>query len=287
MTRTVRAVASAVVLAFAFPLTTQAQDDTFYSFVSDPGDFVGGGLSGSFTPETSSFATSQSNDGNHFSAFLFPFAGGFWMLDFAAPAGQPLTPGVYENATRWPFQALGVPGLAVFGNGVGCNMLNGRFEVLEAVFGPAGYVERFHATFEQHCEGIEPALRGEIKIANPPPPPVLTISLVPDTKGSLDRAGAATIRGVLTCSTPTTVSLVGLVRQTVTRFALATGGLQTQVPCSSTPVEWTAVAVPSGSVPFGAGYAAVTLTATGVDPNYPGAVTHEASGAVRLSRSKH
>ena len=143
MTRTLRAVASAALLTLAFPLTTLAQDETFYSFVSDPGDFVGGGLSGSFTPATSSFATSQSNDGNHFSAFLFPFAGGFWMLDFAAPAGQPLVPGVYENATRWPFQAPGVPGLAVFGNGVGCNMLTGRFEVIEAVFGPAGMSSAF------------------------------------------------------------------------------------------------------------------------------------------------
>ena len=120
---------------------------------------------------------------------------------------------------------------------------------------------------------------------NPPPPPVLTISLVLDVKGSADRAGTATIRGVLTCSTATTVSLAGLVRQAVTRFALASGGLQTQVACSQTPTEWAAAAVPVGDVPFGAGYATVTLTATGIDPNYPGAVTQEVSGAVRLTRS--
>jgi hypothetical protein len=283
MKRTLQVIAIGAIMT-VFPLTALAQE-TFYSFVSDPGDFVGNGQSGSFSPETSSFASSQSNDGNHFAAFLFPFAGGFWMLDFAAPAGQPLAPGVYENATRWPFQAASVPGLAVFGNGVGCNTLNGRFEVLEASFGPAGYVERFHATFEQHCEGIEPALRGEIKIVNPPPPPVLSISLVPDVRGTVDRSGTATIRGVVTCSTPTTISLGGQVRQTVTRFALASGNLQAQVPCSPTPTAWSATVVPAGSVPFGPGYASVTLTAIGFDPNYPGAVVQEASSAVKLSRS--
>ena len=284
MMRTLRVAAVVVALALV-PLTAAAEDGTFFSFVSDPGDFVGQGQSGSFTPDTSSFTSSQSNDGNHVSAFLFPFAGGFWMLDFAAPAGQPLAPGVYENATRWPFQASGVPGLAVFGNGNGCNMLTGRFEVLEAVFGPAGYVERFHATFEQHCEGFEPALRGEIQIVNPPPPPVLTISLVPDVKGVVEKGGTVTIRGTVTCSTATVVNLIGQVRQAVTRFALATGTLQTQVPCSSTPTAWSATAVPVGNVPFGAGYATVSLTGTAIDPNYPSAVTVEVSSPVRLSRS--
>ena len=284
MMRALRVTAAAVALALV-PLTAAAEDGTFYSFVSDPGDFVGQGQSGSFTPDTSSFTSSQSNDGNHVTAFLFPFAGGFWMLDFAAPAGQPLVPGVYENATRWPFQAAGVPGLAVFGNGSGCNMLTGRFEVLEAVFGPAGYIERFHATFEQHCEGIEPALRGEIQIVNPPPPPVLTISLVPDVKGVAEKGGTATIRGTVTCSTATVVNLIGQVRQAVTRFALATGTLQTQVPCSSAPSAWSANAVPAGDVPFGSGYATVSLIGTAIDPNYPSAVTVEVSSPVRLSRS--
>ena len=29
----------------------------------------------------------------------------FWFLDFAAPAAAPLAPGIYEGATRFPFQA--------------------------------------------------------------------------------------------------------------------------------------------------------------------------------------
>jgi len=287
MNRTFLAAATAALaLTLALPRTAHAQDESFYSFVSDPGDYVGNGQADSFTPDSSSFTSSYSDNRNHFSAFLFPFAGGFWMLDFAAPAGQPLAPGIYENATRWPFQEPGVPGLAVFGNGIGCNMLTGRFEVLEAVFGPFGYVERFHATFEQHCEGIEPALRGELRIVNPPPPPVLTISLAPAGKGGVDRAGKATIRGTVTCNSATTVNVLAELRQQVTRFALASGTASIQVPCSATPTPWAANVVPVGDVPFGPGYAVATFIATASDPNYPSAVIEEASGPVHLSRNR-
>jgi hypothetical protein len=47
--------------------------------------------------------------------------------------------------------------------------------VLEVVYGPTGEVERFAATFEQHCEGMEPALTGSIlfnsTLQGPPTPP--------------------------------------------------------------------------------------------------------------------
>lgn len=59
-------------------------------------------------------------------------------------------------------------------------MLTGRFEVLEAVYGATGEVERFAATFEQHCEGGVPALLGSIlfnsTLPPPPPPPTVCVS---------------------------------------------------------------------------------------------------------------
>ncbi len=77
----------------------------------------------------------------------------------------------------------------------GCNTLTGRFEVLEAVFGPLGYIERFHATFEEHCEGASPAVFGEVLIVNPPPPP-RTVTLVLDRNGVVKRVtGTATVHG--------------------------------------------------------------------------------------------
>jgi hypothetical protein len=102
-----------------------------------------------------------------------------WDITIDAPgkpgqpiAGRPeaLVPGTYTEAHRWPFNGMG-PGLDVNGFGQGCNELTGSFTITKAVFGPGGYVQAFNATFVQHCEGAAPALRGEIRISNPPAPP--------------------------------------------------------------------------------------------------------------------
>ncbi len=87
----------------------------------------------------------------------------WWSLDFKAPNGAELTPGPYEGAARYPFQSPATPGLDVSGSGRGCNNLTGRFDVLEAVYGADGSVQRFAADFEQHCEGGAPALRGSVR----------------------------------------------------------------------------------------------------------------------------
>ena len=74
-----------------------------------------------------------------------------------------LTAGTYTGAARFPFQASNQPGLSVSGDGRGCNTLQGSFEVKEVTYGPNGGVASFWATFEQHCEGMTPAARGEIR----------------------------------------------------------------------------------------------------------------------------
>ena len=85
-------------------------------------------------------------------------------MNFAAPDEADLTAGTYADATRWPFQAAGVPGLSVSGEGRGCNQLVGHFDVRDVVYGADGSVEQFAADFEQHCEGADrPALTGQIR----------------------------------------------------------------------------------------------------------------------------
>jgi hypothetical protein len=86
-----------------------------------------------------------------------------WDLDFAAPPGQALTVGTYESAMRYLF-AGPQPGLSVNGHARGCNTLTGRFVVHEISLGPGPVVERFRATFEQHCEGAPPLLSGSISL---------------------------------------------------------------------------------------------------------------------------
>ena len=100
------------------------------------------------------------------------------VLNFAAPNHAPLAVGVYTGATRFPFNAANEPGLDVYGDGRGCNELTGRFEVFEIVYGAGNQIQSFRATFEQHCEGGTPALRGEVRFNAQVPVELSVSSLV-------------------------------------------------------------------------------------------------------------
>jgi hypothetical protein len=131
--------------------------------LSEPGDFVGQGLEYFYTPGDGTF-TSSHTAMNTVSISFFGGGGTFWFLVFQAPSGQELVPGEYLGATRWPFNDPDEPGLQVFGKGRGCNTLTGSFVVHEATYGPNDEVLVFRATFEQHCEGADPALFGDVRI---------------------------------------------------------------------------------------------------------------------------
>jgi len=80
---------------------------------------------------------------------------------------DPLAVGTYNDARRWPF-AGAQPALSFSGTGRGCNTLTGSFVIREMVLGAGGTLDRFQASFEQHCEGRSPALRGDVSIAANP-----------------------------------------------------------------------------------------------------------------------
>lgn len=134
---------------------------TFLYFNSEPGDYIGQGLKQTWTPEDGTFTATGSNTSNvvniHFNGTSW------WYLDFAAPSGEILQPGPYENAARYPFQSPTKPGLSVDGDGRGCNELTGRFDVIEIAYTPEGKIDRFAADFEQRCDGAEAALFGSIR----------------------------------------------------------------------------------------------------------------------------
>jgi hypothetical protein len=135
------------------------------SFVSDPGDYIGQGWTVLHEAPTSTITPTLDPSRNHVS-FRIAGSDGLttldWSLDFAAPQGQQLATGTYLNATRYPFQASTVPGIDFSGDGRGCNRENGQFTIVDFAYGTDGSVQRFMATFEQHCEGGGPALRGKI-----------------------------------------------------------------------------------------------------------------------------
>lgn len=272
-----------VVLLFS-PVLVQAQDDTFLSYASEEGDYIGQGQQRTYTRNDAQITATADEALNHVTVSISGDT--WWHLDLAAPQGQQLVPGVYEAATRWPFQEWTEPGLDFSGDGRGCNQLTGRFVVTEAVYGPNGYVERFQAAFEQHCEGMEPALYGEVKIVNPPPPPSLDMTLTISPKGSASRiSGLATVGGTIACSTETTAYLHGILTQRANRSSLSTGEFYLEVRCSPTTSKWSAN-VSAFGVPFNPGQAELAVTANAYDPNYLTDVTRQANGVISLTRSK-
>jgi len=147
-------------LACSMPARAQV---TSLTLTSDAGDYIGGGQFYFFAIADGAFSAQQNSYQGVSLAFNTPTFDHFWYLDFAAPNNQPLTPGAYFGATRFPFQAANQPGLSVAGDGRGCNTLSGSFQVLQVAYGPGNTIAAFDATFEQHCEGAVPALRGEIR----------------------------------------------------------------------------------------------------------------------------
>jgi hypothetical protein len=138
---------------------------TFFSFTSDPGDSVGDGGVGRFTPPSTSFSAwcSSNGVGIRFSDQAFRW----WSLSFRAPSGHPLVVGTYEGAKGWSYDST-APGLDVSVSYRSCSRSTGRFTIREADFSPSGQVRHFWATFEQHCGNGTPALRGDVRITNGP-----------------------------------------------------------------------------------------------------------------------
>jgi hypothetical protein len=145
---------------------------------SEPGDFIGGGSDHdiTYTPDNSDFFFANVLDFGLPGPAYVDFSLGtvtccsdntFAFLTFGTnQLGIPLAPGGYADAERAPFASPGHPGLDVGFQNRGCNTLTGSFVITEALFSDAATaatgspVDRFAATFEQHCEGGPAALFG-------------------------------------------------------------------------------------------------------------------------------
>ena len=125
---------------------------------SDPGDFVGQGQTYLYQSADGSFsAQKQGNSGVAVSYNGSPAVN--WYISTSAPTGETLQVGTYTNAQR--FGSSTRPGLDVSGLARGCNQTTGEFEVKELKV-VNNIVSSYRVSFEQHCEGAVPALRGEV-----------------------------------------------------------------------------------------------------------------------------
>ena len=147
---------------------------------SEPGDYIGQGLNFdiTYTPSNSAFFFPQirrtigsPGEPAELLFVLGTVTGGldntFALLFFGTDGlGIPMQPGFFPDAERADFASPGHPGLDISFQNRGCNTLTGDFTVHDVAFSSAAAVatgssiERFAASFEQHCEGFSPALLG-------------------------------------------------------------------------------------------------------------------------------
>src|SRR3954451_6243625 len=158
----------AVSLSLALPVFAHAAQVDEVVMFSDPGDYIGGGGVRLYTPPNSTISVSGSTAYLQVSVSGGTNGDSYWM-EFAAPYGQSLAPGVYDRAQRAPFHEAGRPGIDIGGDGRGCNTIAGRFEVKDLAVTSDGVLQRLWIVYEQHCEGGTSALFGEIRLGEPGP----------------------------------------------------------------------------------------------------------------------
>lgn len=141
--------------------TPQPATDAWMHFQSDYGDYIGAGKQKVWTLKESDFSIRGTNHDIHASV---SGQGDWWYLEFRGPSNGDLRVGQYINAERAPFVTGKAPGLDVNGDGRGCNTLAGDFNIRTLVWTSNGTVSQMDVLFEQHCEGMTPALRGELWI---------------------------------------------------------------------------------------------------------------------------
>jgi hypothetical protein len=153
-------------------------------FDSEAGDYIGGGQQIAFSTVT------YNGLRGGYPTFTVSSPGHSFQVWFAAAAGSPLTPGTYEGAQRFDFRAAGQPGLDVFGDGRGCNTVEGRFVVDDATYDGNGDVLTFSARFEDHCEGGAAALFGVLSYNSTAPYRTRSLSSTALNMQSTNGAGA-------------------------------------------------------------------------------------------------
>ncbi len=135
---------------------------TDWQMTSDPGDYIGGGQTYRYTSAVDTIGFS--GRAQYVSGGVEAANGDWWGASFVPAQGDVLVAGTtYSDAHRYPFNGSG-PGMNVSGNGRGCNTLVGSFTVDQIGFSSSsGGLDQLDLTFEQHCEGASPALRGRLR----------------------------------------------------------------------------------------------------------------------------
>ena len=135
---------------------------TRFDLDSEPGDFVGQGRSYRYTLANADIRGGGSAEKL---SFAVDAPGPNWFdAVFEAPKGEVLVAGRRYVASTYPHPfSRPDAGMSVDGNGRGCNRIRGEFTVTDISLDADGWVTSGGVSFEQRCEGGEPALRGTLE----------------------------------------------------------------------------------------------------------------------------
>src|SRR5258705_1025165 len=154
-------------VAFAC-LANPAHAATFFEYVSQSGDSVGRGETGSVSPGNgTTFAASAA----YGSSLSFPVGtnvsiqgGAPWELSFSSGPSTPLRPGTFtmtSTATSGAYMRVG--------RGVTGCFMTGQFTVYELESTLNGTVPRLAIDFVGHCQGADAAFYGGVRSQSPVP----------------------------------------------------------------------------------------------------------------------
>ena len=130
---------------------------------SDAGDYIGGGQTYRYTEKNATL--SLETTGNHLTVNVTPatMSYGGWDGEFQEPAAlRRLEPGIYGGVARYGFHDPKMGGMEWMGDGRGSNTISGWFAVDKVTY-DGDALSLLVLRFEQHSDGVAPALRGKIE----------------------------------------------------------------------------------------------------------------------------
>jgi hypothetical protein len=145
---------------------------TMFAYTSDPQDFLGQGRSLSVTLQNATFRATVARAGGALQVFVqrtdVPSSEPtlFTSLVIVAPTDRALSPGSYDIVDLGTATAAG---LSIGANGHGCNHVTGHMTVHAVAFSAdLGTLKELRMSFEHHCEGNLPGMRGELALLADP-----------------------------------------------------------------------------------------------------------------------
>lgn len=141
------------------PAGTVPSSGSYYLYLeSTPGDYIGAGRTYSYDRTNSTIKLSPSG------AYVRVDIAGDqnWTGDFKGLSNmQRLQVGYYSGLSRFPLNNPVLGGLSWSGEGRGCNTLDGWF-IVDKVTYQGDTLAELDMRFEQRCEGVASALRGQL-----------------------------------------------------------------------------------------------------------------------------